>query len=75
MRVVGNMRRYRGGGFVFVGIRQGKYRVNMCDRIWDGKKRVYLAGEGGEWREFESFEDVWRFIRSVARRPVQAWVY
>jgi len=75
LRIVGNMRRFAGGGFLFIGIRQGKYRVNICDRIWDRRKRAYTAGEGGEWHEFESFEEAWKFVRPMTRRPVQAWIY
>lgn len=75
LRVVGKMRGFAGGGFLFMGFHQGKFRVNVCDRILDRKKRTYSAGRGGEWHEFDSFEEAWDFVRPIIRRPVQAWVY
>jgi len=75
LRIVGNVRGFAGGGFLFVGFHQGKYRVNVCDRILDRRKRTYTAGRGGEWHEFDSFEEAWRFVRPMIGRPVRAWIY
>jgi hypothetical protein len=75
LRIVGRAEAFAGGGFMFVGHRQGKYRINICDRIWDRKLRTYRAGGGGLWREFDSFEEAWGYVRPLVRRPVQAWVY
>jgi len=75
LRIVGNVQRFTGGGFLFVGIRQGKYRVNICDRIHDRKERAYKASKEGEWREFDSFEEAWSFVRPLVGRPIQAWIY
>jgi len=75
LRIVGEVRGFNGGGFLFIGFHQGKYRVNICDRICEGKKRIYKAAKGGEWYGFDSFEEVWRFIRPLVKRPVRAWVY
>jgi len=75
LRVVGNMRNLSHGGFMFVAIHQGKYRINICDRIWDKKEKSYTAGQSEEWREFSSFDEAWKFIKSRAKMPIQAWVY
>lgn len=75
LRIVGKVRRFTSGGFLFIGFHQGKYRVNICDRIREGKKRTYAAAKGGEWYEFDSFDEVWSFVRPMVRRPVRAWVY
>jgi hypothetical protein len=75
LRIVGRARPFAGGGFLFVSIHQGKYRVNICDRIRHQKKANFIAGEGGEWHEFETFEEAWKFVSQKIRRPVQAWVY
>jgi len=69
------MRNLSHGGFMFVAIHQGRYRINICDRIWDRKERSYTVGAGEEWREFGSFDEAWKFIRSRMRVPIQAWVY
>ena len=74
LRIVGRMSEFTGGGFLFVSIRQGKFRVNVCDRIQHTKK-TFLPGRGGEWYEFDSFDEAWKFIIERIRRPVQAWVY
>jgi len=74
LRIVGNMRKFAFGGFLFVGIRQGKYRINICDRIRN-RQTVFTAGRGGEWHEFQSFMDAWKFIMPRIRHPVRAWVY
>jgi len=75
LRVVGRVQGFAGGGFLFVGFHQGKYRVNICDRIWNEKERVYRASKGGQWHEFSSFEKAWSFVMPLVRRPIQAWVY
>jgi len=75
LRIVGRAKGIKGGGFLFVGVHQGKYRVNVCDRIKDRKKRGYSAGKGGMYHQFDSFVEVWSFVRPMIRRPVQAWVY
>jgi len=75
LRIVGKVQGFAGGGFLFVGFHQGKYRVNICDRIWDAKERAYRASKGGQWCEFGSFEKAWSFVRPLVRRPIQAWVY
>jgi len=60
---------------MFVAVRQGKYRISICDRIWNRKDRNYTAGEGEEWHEFGSFDEAWGFIRLRVKMPVQAWIY
>lgn len=75
VRIVGNMLDFKGGGFLFASVYQGKYRLNICDRIWDRAKRDFMPGEGGRWYEFDSFEEAWRFIGRRVNHPVRAWVY
>jgi hypothetical protein len=75
LRIVGKMPEFTGGGFLFVSIHQGKFRVNVCDRIQHARKKTFRPGKGGEWYEFDSFDKVWKFVIERIRRPVQAWVY
>jgi len=75
LRIVGRVQGIMGGGFLFVGVHQGKYRVSVCDRIRDRKRRAYSAGKGEVWHQFDSFVEAWSFVRPMVRRPVQAWVY
>lgn len=75
LRIVGEVQGFMGGGFLFVGVHEGKYRVNICNRIGENERRGYSAGKGGAWHQFDSFAEAWSFIRPMIRRPVQAWVY
>lgn len=75
VRVEGTLPDLANGGYIFVGFYRGSYCVNLCDRILDKRTRRYTAGGNDRWFYFDEFASLWKFLRSIVRRPLRAWLY
>ncbi len=75
IRVQGALDNHSNGGFLFVGYYRGSYCVNICDKVWNKKRRDYVAGDNDEWFYFDTGKDAFRFVLKEAKRPIQAWLY
>lgn len=75
IRVEGNLKNHENGGFVFVATYRGSFCVNICDRVWTPKLRMYVAGGKDEWYYFDTGKEAFRFVLKEAKRPLRAWLY
>jgi hypothetical protein len=75
IRIEGNLKNHKAGGFIFVGYYRGSYCVNICDKAWNAKLRKYLAGGKDEWYYFDTGRQAFTFAMKEAKRPVRAWLY
>jgi hypothetical protein len=75
IRIEGKIPRFKGGGFIFVGVRAGEYQVNICDRVAGERTGTYTVGERDEWHRFHGVEEVWRFIGPFLKTPLKASIY
>jgi hypothetical protein len=75
IRIQGDLKNHSGGGFIFVGYYRGSYCVNICDKVWNGRLRKYLAGGKDEWYYFDTGKQAFTFIMKEAKRPIRAWLY
>ncbi len=75
IRIQGNLKSHANGGFVFVGYYRESYCVNYCDKIWSPTLRKYITGGNDKWFYFESAKETVNHVISVARRPLDAWLY
>ncbi len=74
LRIVGRMPELARGGFLFVSVHQGEFHAYVCDRVQQIGRKTF-RGEKGEWHEFGTFDEAWKFVLQRIRRPVQAWCY
>lgn len=75
IRIVGDLQNHENGGFIFVGYYRDSYCVNICDSVWDGKLRKYVAGGKDEWYYFDTGKGAFDFVMKEAKRPLRAWLY
>jgi hypothetical protein len=80
VRILGNIQRLRGGGFIFVSIihtakTSHKYCVNLSERIYDKKAKLDLPDGKEEFLYFLSIEDLMEFIKENTTVPLRAWIY
>jgi hypothetical protein len=79
IRVVGNFKALRGGGFIFISTVHSSapesYCANISERIYDKGAKMYLPGGKEEFRYFSDADEVFRFVEANAVKPLQAWSY
>jgi hypothetical protein len=75
VRVVGRMDGLKGGGFIFINRTRRGYAINTCDRVFDRRHGLYVAGGMGEVFEVGSLEEVTSFLRRNAKKPLRAVRY
>jgi len=75
IRIEGKLKNHEGGGFVFVGYYRGSYCVNICDRIWNKRLGIYVAGGNDEWYYFDTAKQAYNFAFKEAKTPIRAWLY
>ncbi len=79
IRVVGDFRALRGGGFIFISTvhtpASESYCVNISERIYDDEAKAYLPGGREEFRYFADDDEVFLFVERNAVKPLQAWSY
>lgn len=75
VRIEGKLPDLANGGYIFVGFYRGSYCVNFCDRVRDKQSGAYTVGTNDRWFYFEEFQDLWKFLRPLIRKPPRAWLY
>ena len=75
IRIFGRAEGFVNGGFIFLGVYMGRYCVNICDRVWDRGRRAYTVGRKNKYFYFNDFEETWKFLESIIRRPLKAWLF
>ncbi len=75
VRIEGDSKSHSNGGFIFVGSYRGSYCINLCDRIWSGHLRKYIAGGNDEWFFFPTAKKALAYAMQVAKHPMRAWLY
>ncbi len=75
IRIEGNLKNHENLGFIFVGFYKGSYCINICDKIWNGRLRKFVAGGKDEWYYFDTAKGAFHFVLKESRRPLRAWLY
>lgn len=75
IRLIGGLKDFSHGGFLFVTKSVKGYCVNLVDRVWDEKKRRYNVGGRDRWVYRTDFQKAWEFVRARVKRPVEGWLY
>lgn len=75
VRIDGNLKNHKNGGFIFVGTYRGSYCVNICDKVWSPKLKRHIAGGKDEWYYFDKGKEAFRFVMKEAKLPLRAWLY
>jgi len=75
IRAWGDARGFKEGGFIFITRSKGQYCVNICDRVWDDEKKTFMVGGSDVWYYFDDFTHAWKFVKSLVRCPLKAWLY
>jgi hypothetical protein len=75
VRVVGRMKGLKGGGFIFINRTRRGFAINTCDRVFDRRHGLYVAGGMGEVFEVGSLDEVIAFLRRNAKKPLRAVWY
>ena len=75
IRILGNIKRFKGGGFIFVTKTDDRYCLNIVDRIYDSTKNIDTVGENDEWIYFHDFEELWDKLKNLIRNPLEAYAY
>jgi len=81
IRVQGCIRDRPGGGFIFISTVNSatnltqKYCVNTSDRIFNKKANMYLPGGKEEFLYYSEVEEVIKYIKKNAAKPLKAWYY
>jgi hypothetical protein len=75
IRIRGDIRRFKGGGFIFITKSDDRYCLNIVDRIYDSTTNTYTVGGNDEWIYFHNFEKVWEKLKNLIRNPLEAYAY
>jgi len=75
IRVLGNVKEFVNGGFIFVSRFREKICLNICDRVWDEKTETYTVGGRDVWLYFDDVDSAWVRLKSLIAYPVKAWLY
>ncbi len=75
IRIHGDIRKFKGGGFIFVTKPDNRYCLNIADRIYDSTTKTYKVGGNDEWIYFHNFENVWNRLKSLIKSPLEAYAY
>ncbi|WP_455369168.1 hypothetical protein [[Eubacterium] cellulosolvens] len=75
IRIRGNIKRFKGGGFIFVTKPDNRYCLNIADRIYDSTTNTDTVGENDEWIYFHNYEEVWDKLKHLIRNPLEAYAY
>lgn len=75
IRIRGDIKRFQGGGFIFVTKPDDRYCLNIVDRIYDPIKNIDTVGQNDEWIYFHNFEKVWNKLKNLIRNPLEAYAY
>ena len=75
IRIRGDIKRFKGGGFIFVTKPDDRYCMNIVDRIYDPIENSDTVGENDEWIYFHNFEKVWDKLKNLIRYPLEAYAY
>ena len=75
IRIVGDVKGFKAGGFIFVARSTSKYCINICDRVFDPVKKTYSVGGNDVWFYFETFEEAWAKLVTLVKNPIEAYAY
>ncbi|MGB6681255.1 MAG: hypothetical protein WBF08_08050 [Candidatus Bathyarchaeia archaeon] len=75
IRIRGDIRRFKGGGFIFITKPDDRYCLNIVDRIYDSTTNTDTVGGNDEWIYFHNFEKVWEKLKNLIRNPLEAYAY
>jgi hypothetical protein len=75
IRIEGSVKGLANGGLIFLGFYRGQYCVNMRDKIWKPRLGRFMPGEDSRYLFFNSFQDLWRFLKPAVKKPLRAWMY
>ena len=75
VRVLGCFTDLRGGGFIFINKASKDYCVNTVERIYDNVSRDYVPGGKEIFFYYQTGEEVIKYIKKNASKPIKAWIY
>jgi hypothetical protein len=75
LRVQGRVEGFKGGGFIFMAKSGSRYCIQICDRIDDPASKTFTVGGNDVWMYFDTFEEAWEKLKSLAVNPLEAYSY
>ena len=75
IRIRGDIKRFKGGGFIFVTKPDDRYCLNIVDRIYDSTTNTDTVGENDEWIYYHNYEEVWDKLKKLIRNPLEDYAY
>ena len=75
IRILGALKGFLEGGFIFINRSTTNYVINFCDRVHDKNSGLYLPGGKEEFSYYSTSEAVWNMLRTKIVKPLNAWIY
>lgn len=75
IRVLGALKGFEDGGFIFVTRSRGTYCVNFCGRVYEPSLGARVPGGKEEFHHVSSSMAVWDMIKGKSAAPFQAVIY
>lgn len=75
IRILGGFPQFATGAFLFVTKTEGKFTINIAERVRNEKTHKGIPGTKEKWLNPQSLEDAYRQIMRYAKRPLEAWAY
>jgi len=75
IRTVGNSESPVPNGYIFVTKSNGRYCINVCERVWDPDTIGYGVGGNDRYFYFDTFDEAWKMLERIVQLPLEAWLY